>query len=416
MLFAKSADCEVNEANALVRIPGSRRLPGEALRVTHRMIPQAEITHEILLTKAFWTYGCEIGINEYGLAMGEEAVYTREAEKETCDGLIGPDLMRLGLERARDCQEALEVMIPLLETYGQGGSAELKGNSHFDSSFLMADTSRAYILETAGRKWALKQVDGVGSISNLLTIRTDWERCSEAQAPGSLDWAAAFALPGFPERLGSAERQSVTYNTLDQARGDITPKTMFDLMRHHNPGYHPATAEAHCNICVHAGPQADRWWQADGVMVTESGPDGVMAWVTGTSGNCVSIFKPVFLGMDLPDVGPLPSEHFDPAALWWKHELLHRRAMADFDRLVPEIRQDFDRLEAAFLAQSASVKRGTRLEKRNFMEYCFREALAATENWIAQLRAQPGLAFSDPNYRGMWQKLNAEAGLSGMPA
>ena len=34
MLFAKSADCEVNEANAVVRIPASKHVPGEAVR-TH---------------------------------------------------------------------------------------------------------------------------------------------------------------------------------------------------------------------------------------------------------------------------------------------------------------------------------------------------------------------------------------------
>jgi hypothetical protein len=64
----------------------------------------------------------------------------------------------------------------------------------------------------------------------------------------------------------------------------------------------------------------------------------------------VSIFKPVFPGVELPDIGPYPNEHFNPDSLWWKHELLHRRAMADFDNLVPEIRQDFDALEAGFLA------------------------------------------------------------------
>ena len=142
ILFAKSADCEVNEANAIVRIPRKKHIKGEAVRVTHLVIPQAEETYEIFLTKAFWTYGCEIGINEYGLAMGEEAVFTREMV-EGKDGLIGPDLMRLGLERARNCQEAIEVMTGLLEKYGQGGSAELKGNSHFDSSFLMSDTGEA---------------------------------------------------------------------------------------------------------------------------------------------------------------------------------------------------------------------------------------------------------------------------------
>jgi dipeptidase len=113
-------------------------------------------------------------------------------------------------------------------------------------------------------------------------------------------------------------------------------------------------------------------------MVTDVGPHGVMAWATGTSGTCVSIFKPVFLGMDLPDIGPYPTEHFDPRSLWWKHELLHRRAMADFDHLVPEIRADFDQIEAEFLAQAESVKRGTQAEKKDFMDYCFRLAMDAT--------------------------------------
>ncbi|MFZ5808422.1 MAG: C69 family dipeptidase [Chloroflexota bacterium] len=415
VLFAKSADCEVNEANAIVRIPRQKHVRGEAVRITHLVIPQAEETYEIFLTKAFWTYGCEIGVNEYGLAMGEEAVFTTEMTEEN-DGIIGPDLMRLGLERAKNCQEAIEVMTALLEKYGQGGSAELKGNSHFDSSFLMADTREAYILETAGRNWAVKKIEDIDSISNMLGITTNYTRCSLPVSKGELNWAQRFALPEYPPNLGSADRQSTTFNLLNTEKGNVTVKTMFNIMRHHNPGYHPAKADVHRNICVHAGPQENRWWQADGVMVTDVGEHGVLAWVTGTSGNCVSIFKPVFLGVELPDVGPLPTEHFDPRSLWWKHELLHRRAMADFEGLVPEIRKDFDVLEDAFLAEAETVKKGSLAEKRDFMEYCFRTAMEATEVWIARLRARQDLTFEDPAYRAMWQKLNAEAGLTGMPA
>lgn len=415
MLFAKSADCEVNEANALVRIPRQKHLKGEAVRITHLVIPQAEETYEILLTKAFWTYGCEIGINEYGLSMGEEAVFTTQMDEEK-DGIIGPDLMRIGLERARNCQEAIQIMTELLERYGQGGSAELKGNSHFDSSFIMADPHEAYILETAGRKWAVKKVEAVASISNMLGIGHDWDMCSAASGDEKIDWASTFALPEVPPTLGSPVRQAITYNGLASALGNISVQKIFEIMRHHGEGYHPAKAEAHRNICVHAGPQENRWWQAVGVMVTDVGPHGVMAWVTGTSGTCVSIFKPVFLGMDLPDIGPYPAEHFDPRSLWWKHELLHRRAMADFDYLVPEIRADFDQIEAEFLAQAESVKRGTQAEKKDFMDYCFRVAMDATEAWIARLRKRMDLKFEDPAYRAMWAKLNAEAGLSGMPA
>jgi secernin len=414
MIFAKSADCEVNEANAVVRIPRRKHVKGEAVRITHMVIPQAEQTHEILLTKAFWTYGCEVGINEYGLAMGEEAVFTTEMA-EAKDGIIGPDLMRLALERCRDCQEAIDLMTQLLEKYGQGGSAEMKGNSHFDSSFLMADMNEAYILETAGRKWAVKKIEEYDSISNMLGISTEWQRSSEPSAPTKTDWARTYALPEYPPNLGSPSRQAMTCGTLAEARGHINSRTIFNMMRHHGDGYHPATAETHRNVCIHAGPQENRWWQADGVMVTEAGADGVLIWLTATSGNCVSIFKPVFMGMDLPDIGPTPTERFDPRSLWWKHELLHRRAMADFDVLVPEIRKDFDKLESEFLAEAESVRRGTPEEKRDFMEYAFRTAMNATEAWIARLRTETDLRFADAAYRGMWRKLNAEAGMTGLP-
>ena len=414
VLFAKSADCEVNEANAIVRIPRRKHVKGETLRITHLVIPQAEETYEVFLTKAFWTYGCEIGINEYGLAMGEEAVFTTEMTEEK-DGIIGPDLLRLGLERAKNCREAIDLMTALLEEYGQGGSAELKGNSHFDSSFLMSDTSEAYILETAGRKWAVKKIEDFDSISNMLGIGTNWTTCSTASGTKKIDWAKTFALPEVPPSLGSPDRQCYTYDHLKEVKGQITAQTMFKIMRHHNNGYHPATADAHRNICIHAGPQDNRWWQADGVMVTDVSEHGALIWVTGTSGNCISIFKPVFMGINLPEIGPAPTEHFDPSCLWWKHELLHRRAMADFDNLVPEIRRDFDALENEFVAESGSMKKSTLDEKRDFMEYCFHKSMHATETWISRLRARTDLTFKDAAYKSMWRKFNAEAGLTGMP-
>jgi dipeptidase len=291
----------------------------------------------------------------------------------------------------------------------------MKGNSHFDSSFLMADMHEAYILETAGRKWAVKKIEEFDSISNMLGISTDWQRSSESSASNTLDWALTHALPDVPPNLGAPTRRSITCGALRAARGRITSQTMFGIMRQHGDGYHPATAETHRNVCIHAGPQENRWWQADGVMVTEASPQGVLIWLTGTSGNCVSIFKPVFLGMELPDIGPTPTERFDPRSLWWKHELLHRRAMADFDHLVPEIRKDFDALESEFLAESESVRRGTPEEKRDFMEYCFRRSMDATEAWIARLRTRTDLKFEHPAYRAMWQRLNAEAGMTGLP-
>ena len=188
---------------------------------------------------------------------------------------------------------------------------------------------------------------------------------------------------------------------------------MFELMRQHGAGYHPARAPVHANTCMHAGPQKDSWWQADGAMVADVRGVDILVWATGTSGNCLSIFKPVFPCMDLPEIGPVPTEHFDPRSLWWKHELLHRRAMADFEGIVPEIRSDFDLVEAAFLAESESVRRGSDREKRDFMEHCFERAMEKTDAWIARLRSRTDLAFQEPAYRRMWAALNSAAGLTG---
>jgi len=60
--------------------------------------------------------------------------------------------------------------------------------------------------------------------------------------------------------------------------------------------------------------------------------------------------------------------------------------MADFEALVPAIREDFD---PSKMSSSPGGDGETRHsgEKAEFMEYCFREALTATEAWIAACRS-----------------------------
>src|SRR5262249_46113713 len=145
----------------------------------------------------YWTWGGEIGVNEHGLAVANEAIFSTVEEK--ADGLFTGDLLRLMLERARNCDEALAVLADLLERFGQGGNSELRGNAHFDSSYLVSDRDRAIVIETAGRHWAVRPVDGAGAISNAMTIGSDWQRCSVAPTDngridgnGRIDFQAAY--------------------------------------------------------------------------------------------------------------------------------------------------------------------------------------------------------------------------------
>lgn len=72
-----------------------------------------------------------------------------------------PPLARLALERGSTAQEAMLVITGLLERYGQGGSCrEDPAPFCYHNTFLLADRTEAWVLETAGRLWAAQRIPG----------------------------------------------------------------------------------------------------------------------------------------------------------------------------------------------------------------------------------------------------------------
>ena len=169
-LFAKNSDREPEEAQAVEIIPGRRYAPGDTVRATYITIPQVERTWTVLLSRPFWIWGAEMGANEHGVVIGNEAIH---AIVPPCEepGLIGMDLLRLALERAQTAAEAVDVITGLLERYGQGGSCGLKEPRYYDNAFLIADPREAFVLEAIGRMWIVQRVNGLRAISNTLNIR-----------------------------------------------------------------------------------------------------------------------------------------------------------------------------------------------------------------------------------------------------
>jgi len=122
----------------------------------------------------------------------------------------GMDLVRLGLERGKTAEEALEVIVDLLAKFGQGGPCNEKGMT-YDNSFLICDRKEAWILETAGHLWVAERVtEGARNISNELTIRTKFDKhhadlykTAEAKGgwkPGeNFDFAQIFTTGGVSE-------------------------------------------------------------------------------------------------------------------------------------------------------------------------------------------------------------------------
>lgn len=118
-------------------------------------------------------WGAEMGSNQYGVCIGNEAVWTK-LEASIDKALLGMDLVRLGLERSKTALEALKIITELLEKHGQGGPcSDTMKNFTYHNSFLIADVKEAWVLETAGKFWAAEHItSGFRHISNSLSIGT----------------------------------------------------------------------------------------------------------------------------------------------------------------------------------------------------------------------------------------------------
>lgn len=60
---------------------------------TYIQIPQVEHTHAVVLSKPAWMWGAEMGANDQGVCIGNEAVWTREPVTPG-EALLGMDLVR----------------------------------------------------------------------------------------------------------------------------------------------------------------------------------------------------------------------------------------------------------------------------------------------------------------------------------
>ena len=124
VLFAKNSDRDPNEAQTLRWFPGQSHDVGADLRCTFSTISQVEHTHAVVLSQPWWMWGAEMGANEHGLVIGNEAVFSRGAPRSsTGSELLGMDLVRLALERARTAEEAAGVIVGCSRPTDRAGRA-----------------------------------------------------------------------------------------------------------------------------------------------------------------------------------------------------------------------------------------------------------------------------------------------------
>ena len=278
-------------------------------------------------------WGAEMGANSEGVVIGNEAVWSSYEPEPLLDKrLLGMDLVRLGLERGSTAQQALEVVTSLLEKYGQGGPCSNSDQSFaYYNSFLIADPTEAFVLETAGRLWAAEKVTaGHRNISNCYSIGTKFDLSSTglkdaAQkaglwSGGEFNFATVFSgekKPGEP-RLEAGDKL-LAHSAADS---QFNVNSMMTVLRDEKSGI--------CRPCSEAFPSASS-------QVSVLSPVGAARpschWFTGTPDPARSVFKPFIFTPGVEQLSSMIASQPDSPS--FKHQLysLHE---AKYDLLSDE--------------------------------------------------------------------------------
>lgn len=365
VILGKNSDREPLEAQAIAYFP--KTIPKEKqLQCTFIKIPQVQETNEVILSKPFQMWGAEMGANEYGLVIGNEAVFTNVKFDKKQVGLTGMDLLRLGLERCKKAMEAVICITDLLSEYGQNAYGGYQNKDfYYHNSFLIADHSEAFILETAGKSWAYKRVAGIGSISNSLSIEEDFEAIHLEKEGRTIQQIFAKTGASFSSKFSdllytklgrAAGRKACTTGFLEKRKNGIEVETFFEALRQHNlpeEKFTPKKATTG-SICMHATGLTNPS-DTTGSMVSEIRKNQANTiWLTGSSHPCMGVYLPFYFG------GNVSSALFNPGAepdqrLWWKAKKLHLWIEKEYKKRQPEIRKELDAIQAIWLDQEKTL-------------------------------------------------------------
>ena len=394
--FAKNSDRSPNEPLLTLRIPAKNHKSNSMVQCTYISIPQVENTREMIIYKPSWIWGAEMGINDARVAIGNEAVFTKSKRGEPA--LTGMDILRLALERADSAALAIEIMIKLLETYGQGGNCGFDKKFYYDNSFLAADPKESYVLETSGKNYAVIKVEDRYAISNRLTIGKNYIK--KAGVRQGEDFAKLYTEPVYSHFAQAKKRRS---QAMDQLMPTSSAKELMDILRTHDnnfDGYEFKKGSVG-SLCMHAGGLVGD--HATGSVVAVLRPDKpITLWSTGCSTPCIAAFKPVFWNSNSPPLFIDPSDALD---YWLKREHIHRAIIAGkIDEKM--FRERIKELETLWLKREESIINTQNPDKNELASLAY-DADKQEQALINELYTDSWRDITDKNrYARYWKKKN----------
>lgn len=307
--FAKNSDRDPGEPQLIQYVDGNEGVlvPSHPEhrktydRIQYRRMQQASARLpnplRAIISRPAWMWGAEMGVNEAGVAIGNEAVFAKSRTAK--DGLLGMDILRLALHNARTAADAVEVIGRLLETYGQGGNGSYAGTLRYHNSFLIADASDAWILESAANHWAAKAVETVGTISNAYTIGTQYAKGDEVTMSRRPDFARTHASRLHVMFTKGTYRQQTTEHMLKghNASWDAMRSTL-----RHQEGDEASPDRTMKSICMDASGFIKSRTSAS--MIVEYHEGMPLVWMTGSPIPRHSPFLPFAIDAESFDIAP----------------------------------------------------------------------------------------------------------------
>lgn len=422
VIFGKNSDREPNEAQVLEFHPRAVNTLPSMVQCTYMEVPQVQETYAMLLSRPFWMWGAEMGANEKGVVIGNEAVWTRMPLNKN-SGLTGMDLLRLALERSGTAGQALENIVRLLADCGQGGICGYQDKRMaYHNSYIIADPSESWVLETTGSLWAALKIKDCYSISNTLTIGEAYDEChpelvNTARKKGWLKAGQTFHFARcysdwfYTTFSASRYRLQRSSKMVDSCRGAFDIASAVRILRdHHDENYRPDSHFLGNRICAHAANKLSRnATQTTGSLIAHLKADRHTFFATGTAAPCTGIFKPIWFNHNaLPDIGPAPDGMYHSECLWWTHEKLHRSILLDYQTRSQVFNKERDGLEKAWIRDALKAPSHRRWE---MTRETFRQARQKTLDWTEQVQSIPVRQPEKWTYRRYWKNQNRKAGI-----
>jgi dipeptidase len=402
----------------MLDIPRQQHAPGSQVHCTYISVDQVRETYRVLLFKPSWMWGAEMGANEFGLNIGNEAVFTKV--RQGPNSLLGMDLVRLALERCKTSTEALHLMTDLLAKHGQGGNCGYEKRFVYHNSFLIADRNSAWVLETAGPYWAAQKVHDVRAISNRLSIGRDFDLAHPelvdyavskkwCRNANDFDFARCYSNHLVTRFSGSQSRQGACSLRLHQEKGQITVETMMEILRSHEQklGHQgPFRRSSLGSVCMHGGGLVGDHTTGSYIASLSSTLDTY--WVTGSSTPCISVFKPYWM---TENEILFDREQGEALHYWLFREEFHRLVLQNkVDNLDNHLRQGAD-LERKALDQAASLGAEAEPGKLNaIMAEFWQVEEKLVQTTVEESRWNQGNMKGSPYFRHYWKKQTKKLG------